>query len=246
MPVPTNKQEFREYCLRALGHPILKIEVTEEQMDDRIEEALRIFYDYAFDGSKKIYYKHVVTAQDKTNGYVVLPEYINGVVSIFDMGFSNTSTNNLFSLQYQIVQQDAYTLLSQSLVPYYMTFTHLALIDELLVGKKPIRFNRHENKVHIDMDWSTILEGTFLIFDAYAIMDPEEYADVWNDRWLKEYSIALIKRQWGSNLSKFQGIQMAGGVTFNGAEIYSQAETDITRLRDELSRNAPILHDMIG
>jgi hypothetical protein len=159
---------------------------------------------------------------------------------------SNTSTNNLFSLQYQIVQQDAYTLLSQSLVPYYMTFTHLELINELLVGKKPIRFNRHENKVYVDMDWDVVLAGNFLIFDAYAIMDPEEYADVWNDRWLKEFSIALIKRQWGSNLSKFNGIQMAGGVTFNGAELYSQAEADITRLRTELARNAPILHDMIG
>lgn len=246
MPVPTNKEEFREYCLRALGHPILRIEVTEEQMDDRIEEALRIFYDYHFDGSRKLYYKHEITQEDKDNGYIVIPEYINGVVGVFDSGIGNTSTNNLFSLQYQIVQQDAYTLLSQSLIPYYMTFSHLELINQLLVGKKPIRFNRHENKVYIDQDWNAVPVGTFIILDAYAIMDPEEYADVWNDRWLKEFAVALIKRQWGSNLSKFQGIQMAGGVTFNGAEIRAEAEAEITRLREELTRNAPILHDMIG
>jgi hypothetical protein len=246
MAIPRTRQEFKDYLLRALGAPILRINVTDEQVDDRIEEALSLYYDYHFDGSFKIYYKHQVTTEDRENKFIPIPDYIHGVVNIFDMGMNVTSTNSLFSLQYQLVQNEVYTLLGASMVPYYTTMSHLQLIEQLLVGKKPLRYNRHLNRLNIDMNWDTVVEGTYIIVEAYAVTDPELYPDVWNDRWLKEYCIALVKRQWGSNLSKFQGIQMAGGVTFNGAELYAQAEQDLQRLREELNVNAPVQSFLMG
>ena len=246
MARPTTRQEFKDFILRKLGYPLLKINVTDDQVEDRIDDALQLYRDYHYDGQYRIYYRHTVTQQDKENGYIELPEYIQGVTNIFDMGMVMTSTNNIFSLKYQLVQHDVYTLLSQSMVPYYITFQHIGLIDELLVGKKPLRYNRHINKCHIDMDWNAIAEGQIIILDCYAYTDPEEFPDVWSDLWLQRYAAALVKQQWGSNLSKFQGIQMAGGITFSGAEIKADADNEVQALREELDRNSPILIDFIG
>lgn len=246
MAKPTTRQEFKDFILRKLGHPMLKINVTEDQLEDRVDDALQLYRDYHYDGQYRLYYKHVVTSTDKQNEYIELPEYIQGVTNIFDMGLVMTSTNNIFSLKYQLVQHDVHSLLSQSMVPYYATFQHLSLIDELLVGKKPIRYNRHINKLHIDMDWNTIQEGQIIMVDCYAYTDPAEFPNVWSDLWLQKYTAALVKQQWGSNMSKFQGIQMAGGVTFSGAEIESKAEQELIALREELDRNSPILIDFMG
>jgi hypothetical protein len=246
MSKPTNREEFREYILRALGHPLLKINVTEEQIDDRIEEALRIYYDYHFDGSEKVYYKHQITQEDINNKYIVMPDNINGVVNIFDSGMAMSSQGNMFNIRYQIALNDLYTLTSQSMLPYYMAFSHVQLLEQMLVGKKPIRYNRHTNKLYVDMSWENVNPGEFLLVEAYEVIDPELYTDAWNDRWLKEYCTALVKRQWGMNTSKYQGITMAGGVTFNGEFLYNEGKADEQRLREELERNAPVLGDLMG
>ena len=246
MAVPTTRNEFKEYCLRKLGKPVIEINVDDDQVEDRIDEALRYYWDYHFDGSEKIYYKHTITSTDVTNKYITLPENIIGAVRIFSIGDPMVS-NNLFDIRYQIALNDLYTLTSVSMIPYYMAFQHIQLLEQLLVGQQPIRYNRHTNKMYVDMDWNKVNVGNFLIVEAYEVIDPNIYSDAWGDRWLARYAAALIKRQWGSNLTKFSGMQLPGGVQFNGDKIYNDAENEIEALEKEMitSYSLPVT-DMIG
>jgi hypothetical protein len=247
MATPTTKATFKEYCLRKLGKPVIEINVDDDQVDDRIDEAIRYWYDYHFDGSEKIYYKHAITDTDVTNKYITLPENIIGAVSIFSMGDPSISSDDLFNIRYQIALNDIYTLTNVSLVPYYMVMEHLALMTELLVGKQPIRYSRHKDRLHVDMDWNTVAVGSFLLVEAYEVVDPETYTDAYNDRWLQNYATTLIKEQWGSNLTKFTGMTLPGGVQFNGEKIYNDAVDARTKLEQEMisSYSLPVL-DMIG
>jgi hypothetical protein len=229
MAVPASRSEFKEYCLRKLGKPVIEINVDDDQVEDRIDEALKMYWDYHFDGTEKIYYKHQITANNVSDKYITLPENIIGAVNIFDIGDS-LSTNNLFNIRYQIALNDLYTLTSVSMIPYYMAFTHIRVLEELLVGKQPIRYNRHNDKLYIDMNWDKLNVGDYIVVEAYSVLDPDTYTDVWSDRWLQNYCTALIKRQWGSNLSKFSGMQLPGGVTFNGDKIYNDASNEIEEL----------------
>lgn len=246
MSVPSTRNEFKEYVLRALGKPVIQINVSDEQVDDRVDEALSYYADYHFDGSEKIYYKHQITTDDKTNKYITLPENILGAVSIFDIG-SALGSGDMFNIQYQIALNDLYTLTSQSLVPYVMAMSHIQFLQQILVGKKPIRYNRHRDQLFIDMNWDSVTVGEYLIVEAYQVVDPEQFADVWKDRWLAKYTVALVKRQWGNNLKKYSGIQMPGGVTFNGQRLYEEADEEIKRLEKEMvgSYSIPVT-DMIG
>lgn len=246
MASPTSRSEFKENCLRRLGKPVVEINVDDDQVEDRIDEALRYFWDYHFDGSQKIYYKHQVTAQDMQNRYITLPDNIIGAVNLFDMG-SAIGANNLFNIRYQIALNDLYTLTSVSMVPYYMAMQHIQFLEYLLIGKQPLRYNRHQNKLYIDMDWERIGEGFFIIVEAYEVVDPDEYTKAWSDRWLLRYAACLIKQQWGQNLKKFEGMKMPGGLTFNGQQIYNEA----TKEREDLEREMIYTYslpatDMIG
>jgi hypothetical protein len=247
MAIPTSKAEFKEYCLRKLGKPVIEINVDDDQVDDRIDEALRYYYDYHFDGSEKVYYKHQVTSQDKANKYITLPENIIGAVSVFSIADPSIRSDDLFNIRYQIALNDLYTLTSVSMVPYFMVMEHLSLITELLVGKQPIRYSRHKDRLHVDMDWNTIKEGEFLLVEAYEVIDPNVWTDAWNDRWLQNYCTALIKRQWGSNLTKFSGLQLPGGVQFNGEKILDDAVNEILKMEQEMisSYSLPVT-DMVG
>jgi hypothetical protein len=247
MAVPTTRSEFKEYCLRKLGKPVIEINVDDDQVEDRIDESLKYYYDYHFDGSEKTYYKHQVTELNKTNKYIILPENIIGAVRIFPVGGMITGSRDLFNIQYQIALNDLYTLTSVSMVPYYMTMMHLNLIQEVLVGQQPIRYNRHTNKLFIDMEWERIKAGEYLLVEAYEVIDPSTFTDAWGDRWLQEYCTAKLKYQWGTNLTKFSGLQLPGGVQFNGEKIMDDAKTQIDKLEDEMinSYSLPVM-DMIG
>jgi hypothetical protein len=246
MAVPTSRSEFKEYCLRRLGKPVIEINVDDDQIDDRIDEALKMYWDYHFDGTEKIYYKHQVTANNISDKYITLPENIIGAVNIFDIGDA-INTNNLFNIRYQIALNDLYTLTSVSMIPYYMAFTHIRVLEELLVGKQPIRYNRHNDKLYIDMDWNKLNIGDYLIVEAYSIIDPDTYTDVWSDRWLQNYCSALIKKQWGANLSKFSGMQLPGGVQFNGDKIYNDATREVEELEQTLINSYSLpSNDFIG
>jgi hypothetical protein len=133
------------------------------------------------------------------------------------------------------------------MVPYYMAFQQLQLLEDLLVGKQPIRYNRHTNRLYVDMNWQKVEAGQYLVIEAYQIVDPVKFPDVWNDRWLQRYATALIKKQWGANLTKFNGVQLPGGVTFNGEKIYDDAHEETDKLEAEMSSAYSLpAYDMIG
>tara|TARA_R110000822_G_scaffold3972_2_gene16962 strand:- start:9649 stop:10395 length:747 start_codon:yes stop_codon:yes gene_type:complete len=248
MALPTTRTGFKEHCLRKLGFPVVEINVEDMQVEDRIDEALSYYWDYHFDGVSKEYYKWVLTADNITNRYLDVPENIIGAVRVFDIGDA-LSTNNLFNIRYQIALNDLYDLTSfnQSLVTYYTNMQHIQFIEELLVGKQPIRYNRHMNKLHIDMDWQKLNPGEYVIAECYQIVDPEVYPDVYKDRWLISYASEKIKYQWGSNLSKFSGMTLPGGIQFNGNKIMDDAAAEIAKLEQEMisSYSLPV-SDMIG
>ena len=128
-----------------------------------------------------------------------------------------------------------YDFSSTSVINYDIVLRQLDFLDHILVGEKPLRFNQHDNRLYIDMDWENDLQvGEYLVIEAYRKLDPDTYTDVYNDIWLKRYTTQLIKRQWGANLSKFNGVAMIGGVTLNGQQIYTEALQDIEKLETEI------------
>jgi len=247
MAVPSSREAFKSYCLRRLGEPVIDVNVDDEQVEDRIDEALKYYQDYHFDGTERVLIKHVVTATDVTNGYITLSDNVIGINRILDVGQA-VQSSNLFNIRYQIHLNDLFDLSASSYVPYVTAMRHVESLEELFVGKKPIRYNRHTNKLHIDMDWDNDVEADeYIIVDAYQILDGDTYTELWGDRWLARYTTALIKRQWGSNLTKFEGLQMPGGVTFNGSKIYDDAESEIQKLEEEMIVNYSLpVQDMIG
>ena len=247
MATPTSKAELKEYCLRRLGKPVIEINIDDDQMDDRIDEALKYFQDYHFDGVEKTWLKHEVTETDKTNNYITISNSNTiGIINIFDIGDA-TSTNNLFNVRYQIALNDLYDLSRYDLVPFFMNFQNIRFIEEMLVGKQPLRYNRHQNRLHIDMDWGKVTADDYIIAEVYQKINPDTYTDVYNDRWLQRYVTCLFKIQWGSNLTKFVGMQLPGGVQFNGEQILQQGLDEKQRLEDEMisSYSLPV-HDMTG
>ena len=246
MALPSTRETFKQYCLRQLGKPVIDINVSDDQCEDRIDDALQYYRDYHFDGTEKVYLKKTLTADDITNMYLDLDSSIVGVVNMFDIGDS-VNTNNIFNLKYQISLNDIFDASDVTMLGFYQAFAHVALLEELLVGQQPLRFNRHKNRVHVDMNWDKVIAGEILIFEAYQVVDPAANADVWADRWLIRYTTELFKKQWGSNLSKFEGMQLPGGVTFNGVKIYDDAITELNKLEEEMitSYSLPV-HDLTG
>jgi hypothetical protein len=234
MAVPSTRSAFKEYCLKRLGKPVIDINIDEEQCEDRIDEALKYYQDYHYDGTERVLLKHQITSSDITNGYITLADEVIGVSRVLDLGQA-VQSSNLFNIRYQIHLNDLFDLSASSYVPYVTAMRHVETLEELFVGKKPIRYNRHRNQLHIDMDWDEdVTADEYIIVDAHQIVDPDTYTDVWGDRWLGRYATALIKKQWGSNLTKFEGMQLPGGVTFNGTKIYDDANEELNKLEEEM------------
>jgi len=247
MAAPTTREQHKQYCLRSLGSPVIDINVDDEQLEDRIDESLQYFRDYHYDGTEHVYLKHQITAADKTNKYVSVVESVQGITKVFSIGNSNSSSN-LFNVRYQIHLNDLFDFSSASASPYINAMRHVETLEEVFVGKKPIRFNRHTDRLYIDMDWeSDVAVDDYIIIDCYQTIDGDTYSDVWNDRWLLRYSTALFKRQWGMNLSKFAGVQLPGGITLDDPRILQEATDEINKLEEDMmSSYSPLVHDMTG
>ena len=230
----TSREQLRDYCLRRLGFPVIEINVDDDQVEDRLDDAFQFYRDYHYDAIEKVYLKHLITQTDLDNRYIDVPDYIIGVTGI--LPFTNKATGtNLFSLQYQILINDLYSLMSTDLIYYYEVKRHIELISFLLSGQKSVRFSRHTNRLYIDMNWGEgVAAGDYIILEATRILDPETYTDVYNDRFLKMYATALIKRQWGENIKKFGGIQLPGGVILNGKETYDEAVDELQKIEAQM------------
>ena len=247
MAQPTTRTEFKEWCLRKLGKPVIEINVDQDQVEDRIDESLTYWADYHFDGVEKTFLKHQITQTDKDNGYITIPEEIIGAVNIFTLSTSIVASSGIFNVQYQFVLNNLHDIYNYNLTNYYMAMSHLQFMEEILSGQQPIRYNRHVNKLHIDTDWEKLPVGEYIIVEAYQVLDPATYPDVWKDRWLQNYATAKIKYQWGSNLTKFTGMTLPGNVQFNGEQILNDAREEIQRLEEDVitSYSLPV-HDLIG
>ena len=247
MANPTSRTELKNYCLRRLGHPVIEINIDEDQMQDRIDDALYFYQDYHYDGTERTFYKHQVTSTDQSNGYIDIPTNITGIINVFPLG-TGLNSNNLFNLRYQITLNEIYDWSHAQFQNYVSSMERIALMEEIFVGKQPLRFNRHMDRLYIDMDWTTrTVVGEYIIIEAYRVLDPDTYTSVWGDWWLRQYTTQLFKRQWGENLKKFEGMQLPGGVQFNGQQIWSEADEEIKRLEEEVvNRYSMPAMDMIG
>ena len=306
MAQPTTRQQFKDYCLRKLGHPVIQINVDDDQVDDRIDDALAFWADYHYDGTEKIFMKHQITQTDIDRRWIYCPDAVTFVTGIIPFDQSGSSVN-MFDLRYQLRLHDLYDFTSVSYVSYEITMQHIRTLNLLFSGTPQFRFNRHQNRLFLDIDWSRDLQvGEYAVIECYRKMQPDtititgtvtgttsantligtgtifdqellendiillssgaEYqvqriksptemtvsannltanvtsntitktgiSDIWGDRFLKAYATAKIKYQWGSNLSKFAGIQMPGGVTFDGPRIMQEAQTEIDKMEEEM------------
>ena len=242
MPKPTTREEFKTYCLRRLGWPVLEVNVEEFQLEDRVDDALRFWQEYHFDGTEMIYYSHKVTQDDVDNKYITLgTAEASSVLGISKMVNLSIRTGGIFSIKYQLLLNDWATYSTKGtreMQNYWMKMSHLSMIDDLINGMENLRFNRKTNKIYLDVDWGTeVKKDDFIVFETYQAVNENapENSEVWNDGFLKSYATALIKEQWGINLSKFEGVQLPGGVTLNGRAILEDARTDLEALRDQMS-----------
>ena len=183
----------------------------------------------------------------ENSNYLQVPPSVIGVNKIFHFDGSNTLTNNMFSVKYQLFLNDVYYWGAVELLSYAMTKTYLEDINFLLTTEKQIRFNQRMDRLYLDIDWESMTVGDYLIMDCWRTLDPNDYSRVWNDSFLKRYLTAIMKRQWGQNLLKFQGVKLPGGIELNGRQIYDDAEKDLEIIREQMSNmyEMPPL-DMIG
>jgi hypothetical protein len=304
MAQPTTRLQFIDYCKRRLGFPVIDINVDDDQVNDRVDDALQFFEDYHFDGVEKMYMKHLITQADIDRRWIYCPDAVTYVVGMFPFDDSNSSIN-MFDLRYQLRLHDLYDFTSVSYVSYEITMQHIRTLNLLFSGTPQIRFNRKQNKIFLDIDWSRdISVGDYVIIDCYRAIRPATItltgtgtavtsantitgtntvfdqellegdiitldgqelqvskiitptilstvgpvstnvtngvltkpgnSEVWNDRFLKRYATALIKYQWGSNLSKFAGIQMPGGVTLDGVRIMTEAKEEMDKIEEDM------------
>jgi hypothetical protein len=243
----TSRQQFKEYILRRLGSPVIDINVDDEQIEDRIDDALLKYRDYHFDGMEHVYYPHQLTQTDISNRYISLPNDFVGVTRVFDINDSYGAMN-MFNIRYQLHLNELFNVSSVSIAPYVVAMRHIEFLEEVFVGKKPIRFNRNMNKLQIDMSWDDDTQvGQFVMIEGYREVNPEEYPDVWEEPWLKQYATQLVKRQWGEHLKLYEGMNLPGGITFNGQKIWDEAQEEIQRLEDTVINDYSLpVTDMIG
>ena len=277
MAQPASRSELINYCKRQLGAPVLEINVADEQVDDLVDDALQYFHERHFDGVVQTYLKYKITQDDIDRGrgtnsvgivtttadttivgtattfsyiensnYIQVPPSVIGINKIFRFD-NSTISGGMFSLKYQLFLNDLYFFNSMEMLGYAMTKTYLSDIDFLLNTEKQIRFNQRQDRLYLDVDWGNVTKDDYIILDCWRLLDPNDFTRVYNDSFLKKYLTALMKRQWGQNLIKFQGVKLPGGIELNGRQIYDDAEKDLEIIREQMSNTyeLPPL-DMIG
>ena len=268
MAKPNTKAELKEYALRRLGKPVLEINVSDDQCDDAIDYTLQKFQQFHYDGAERVYLKHKITQADldraeatadttttssagnsewkERNNYLEIPQHIISVEGLFS--FTDKGTANMFDIRYQMRLNDLYDFTSTQFYHYYMIQQHLGTIDFLLEGIKPTRYIATQNRLYLDMDWQAdVLLDQYFVIKCWRALDPLTWTEIYDNMWVKDYTAAKIKKQWGSNMTKFQNVQMPGGVTLNGEMIYNDAVQELKDLDEQLRQQweTPPL-DMIG
>ena len=240
--LPENRTEFKLQCLRKLGHPVVQINVTDDQIEDCIEDALKFYADYHYDGSEHVYYTITIQQEDIDNRYVIIPDSFLGITEVYSLNSQAYSVmaSDMFSGLWELSLNMAFSSASGSVVSYYMNRQNYEFLNQILIGQTPIRYNRRSDKLYIDFNWNKISEGSKIVVDGYVKVDPNEHTEVWSDRWLVKYAVAKIKYIWGSNMAKFEGMQLPGGITLNGSKYQDDAKEELQQLEDEMQTSYSI------
>jgi len=250
MAVIGSRQQLIDYCLRRLGEPVIEVNVDEDQIEDKIDDALQVYREFHSDGTFRNYYQHQLTAEDIANKYVAIPPRIITIVKMFAGNGGFIGSTNMFSFNYQFALSDFHSLSdvgAGGLAYYDQMRQYMELIDMKINGLPIINFNRRQDRVYLwsDIEDGQLNAGDYVCFEVYEVVPtPEaiatdplrrgEVSTVYNDMFMKDYCTALIKEQWGMNMSKFEGMQLPGGVMMNGRQYYDDATNDIERLRETI------------
>jgi len=234
---PDTRDDLISYCKRKLGEPVLEVNVALEQVEDRIDDALEYYQEFHSDATIRTYLKHLVTESDVTNGYIPISSDVIFVQRLFPVN-SASGVNDWSGIKYQIMLNDVGNLgnFMSELVYYEQMQQHMSLLDMKINGTPQVSFSRRQNRlvIHGEFGAGDIKAGDYIIAQVVQIINPETHTSIYNDMWLKEYATALIKRQWGANLIKFEGMQLPGGVILNGRQIYEDATVDIEKLEERI------------
>ncbi len=323
MTQPTTRATLKDYAKRQLGHPVVELNIDDDQMEDRIDDALEYFQEYHFDATYPTFLKHQITSStlkiqsnttftageyitggtsgvratvhqyhsanttirykdpmvksggdgntyyanttttfgnaetvtgetselsattatssantlgDFDNQYISVAENIIGIKGVMPFWSDTAGSTNMFSINYQYALNDLYSIGAASTFrDYVFTQQNLAMIRNLFHTSPRFRFNRHTDRLYLDVDWGTDLTiDKWVVVEAYTVTDPTTFSDVYGDMFLKRYVTALFKKQWGQNLIKFEGMQLPGGVTLNGRQLYDDAVTELERIDEEV------------
>ena len=238
MAIPTSRATLIDYCKRRLGEPVIEINVDEDQLEDRVDEALQYYREFHSDATIRTYLKHQVTADDVANEYITLANNIIFVSKMFPLSSSFNNSRNFFDIKYQMMLNDIADLMNFAgdLAYYEQMQQYLSLLDMKLNGMPIIDFVRREARVYIhgSIEDQDIKEDDYIVLETYETIDANTHTSIYNDMWLKLYATALIKLQWGMNLIKFEGMQLPGGVIINGRQIFDDAQAEIQELQEKI------------
>lgn len=238
MANPTSRATLSEYCLRRLGEPVIEVNVDEDQIEDRIDEALQYYQEFHSDALQRGYLKYQLTAADITNKYVTLTTDIQFISRMFRIDSTFSQTGNMFDIKYQMALNDIFDLatFAGDLAYYEQLQQYLSLLDMKLNGSPIVDFVRRQNRLYIhgNIEDGDLKAGDYIVGEVYQIIDPDTHTSIYNDMWLKQYTTSLIKLQWGMNLIKFEGMQLPGGVVINGRQIYDDAQAEIQELQEKI------------
>jgi hypothetical protein len=237
MAKPTTRETLISYCLRQLGEPVVEVNIDDDQIEDRIDEAIQFYQEYHSDAVKRVFIKHQITADDVTNKYITLPEAVISIFRVFPISTASVGGTDMFSIKYQMHMNDLYSLRhGGDLLDYEMMKQYMNTIDMTINGmSQQITFTRHMNRLSIEVNWEEVglVEDVYIILEGYQVLDPNAYPDVYNDMMLKKHATALLKKQWSQNLLKFEGMQLPGGITINGRALYEDATNEIQKIEEE-------------
>jgi hypothetical protein len=238
MANPSSRQGLIDYCLRRLGDPVIEINVDDEQIEDRVDEAIQFWREYHSEATFRDYVSYQVTSQDLTNGFIAVDSNVLYITKLFRLSSSFNTSFNFFDIKYQMMLNDIADMqnFAGDLAYYEQLQQYLSLLDMKLNGHPQTTWTRKKDRLYIHGDFKDgdVVANEYIVYEAYRFIDPGTYTEVYNDMFLKEYTTALIKQQWGTNLSKFEGVQLPGGVTLNGTRIYEEATQEIERLREKI------------
>lgn len=238
MANPNSRDTLIDYCKRRLGEPVIEVNVDEDQLEDRVDEAIQYYQEFHSDATHRAYVSHQLTADDITNKYITTSSNVHFVSRVFPLISSQTASKNIFNLRYQMHLSEL-TDMSQfagDIAYYEQIQQYLSLLDQTLNGQAMVDFARRQNRIYFfghieDLD---VKEGDYVVYEYYSTIDPDSHTTIYNDMWLKEYTTALIKQQWGMNLIKFEGMQLPGGVILNGRQLFDDATGEIQDLRERI------------